>query len=104
MPIWFIVSALVPEFVIVKFCALVWPSTTLPKLNDAGDMLSPGCTPVPLNAMLSGVVLASLTTVTVPVALPALVGVNVTANVAFIEALMEAGVVIPLTAKPVPVT
>ena len=74
-PIWLIVNVLVPVFVIVKSCAFVWPSTTLPKLKDAGDTLSPGCTPAPLNAIVSGVLLASLTTDIVPVELPALVGV-----------------------------
>jgi hypothetical protein len=103
-PIWLSVSEPVPVLVIVKFCVLVWPSTTLPKLNDVGDTLRPGCTPVPAREIVSGVLLASLMIVTVPVALPATVGVNVTARVALDDGFTTAGGVMPPALKPFPAT
>jgi len=103
-PIWLSVSALVPVFVIVKFCVFVCPSTTLPKLNDVGDTLRPGCTPVPLKEITSGALLASLVMVTVPAAIPAVGGVKVTTRVALNDGLMTAGGVMPPTLKPFPAT
>lgn len=46
---------------------------------------------------------ASDVTVTVPLALPAAVGVNVTLNVALAPAARVTGAVMPLMVKPVPV-
>ena len=103
-PIWLSVNELVPVLVIVKFCVFVWPSTTLPKLKDAGDTLRPGCTPMPIREIVSGVLLASLVIVTVPVALPAVVGENITASAALADGLTTAGGVTLPTLKPFPTT
>lgn len=35
------VSVLAPVLVTVKVCDLLWPSTMLPKLKDAGETLRP---------------------------------------------------------------
>ena len=58
---------------------------------------------MPLKAIVSGELDASLVTVTDPVALPATVGAKRTVSVAVCEGFSVAGVVIPLTEKPVPV-
>jgi hypothetical protein len=88
-------------FVNVKFCEIVCPSTTLPKLKLAGDTLSPACAPVPLSVIVTGEP-ALFVTVMLPVAFPAAVGANFTANVAVCEAFNVAGVVTPLALNPVP--
>src|SRR5437870_12668520 len=41
-----------PEFVKVRFCTAVLPTSTLPKLTLGGTTESWGCTPVPLRAMV----------------------------------------------------
>lgn len=71
----------VPVLVRVKFCDFVCPSTILPKSKVAGEMLSPGCVPAPLSAIVTGDP-ALLVTVMVPEALPADAGANFTARVA----------------------
>ena len=90
-------------FVRVKFCDFVCPSTTLPKAKLAGVMLNPGCTPVPVTGTVNGELLALLVTVTLPDALPAVVGANTTLRIALAAAFTIMGVVIPFTANPVPV-
>ncbi|MDR3721956.1 MAG: hypothetical protein P4L00_10180 [Candidatus Acidoferrales bacterium] len=65
-----------PLFVKVMFCVLLCPTGTLLKFNDAGEIVSPGCVPVPLSEIASCEFEASLITVTVPVAAPAAVGAN----------------------------
>ena len=67
-------------------------------------MFRPDCTPVPLTGMVRGDPFALLVTVTLPVVLPAAVGRNTTFKVAVAEGFSVAGVVIPVTEKPVPVT
>ena len=91
-----------PVLLIVKICDLVWPSTTLPKLNVAGETLNPAAAPVPVKLIVSGDPWASLVTVIVPTALPAAVGANFTLNVAVCEGFKVAGVVKPVTLNPVP--
>ena len=91
-------------FVSVKVCDFVCPSTTLPKAKLAGEMFRPDCTPVPLTGMVRGDPFALLVTVTLPVTLPAAVGRKTTFRVVVAEGFNVAGVVIPDTEKPVPVT
>jgi len=52
------------------------PTTTLPKLTDAGILASPGCAPVPVNTIERGEFEASLAIVKLPVALPVVCGAN----------------------------
>src|SRR5579871_4392735 len=75
----------------------------LPKLrlDGLGDK-APAETPVPDSGMVSDGFEPFEVTVTVPLALPAAVGVNVTLNVALAPAANVTGVVIPLKLKPDP--
>ena len=58
------------------------PSTTFPKLSDAGATANcPGVVPVPESAIESGELAAFETIDTLPLAEPALVGVKVAVNV-----------------------
>ena len=54
----------------------VAPTTTLPKLTDAGVIARAGCVPAPVRGMVIGELGALLATEIVPVALPADVGAN----------------------------
>jgi hypothetical protein len=79
-PIELIVSAPVPEFVSVTFCAgLVVPINRLPKLRLVGENVTAGdgATPVPLSATACGLPGALSVIVTEAVLVPAAVGVKV---------------------------
>ena len=79
------------------------PVVTLPKLRLAGlDSRSPGTIPVPDKAIFSVGLEAFDVIVTVPLALPADVGVKVTLKVALCPAASVRGVLIPLRLYPVP--
>jgi hypothetical protein len=65
-----------PVFVNVTVCALVCPMTMLLKFNDAGEIAIVACVPVPLSAIESGELGASLVTRRLPVAVPLAVGAN----------------------------
>jgi hypothetical protein len=71
----------VPVFLIVSACVLLAPTMTLPKLALAGLKEICGCVPVPLNAIVAGEFAALLTTLRLPVALPALAGAKPTVSV-----------------------
>jgi hypothetical protein len=92
-----------PGFEIVTVCVLVTPVVTLPKLTEAGVTEICDCTPVPLNAMVAGELLALLVTVTPPLKLPLAVGANATLKEVDWPALSVMGDS-PLTVNPVPVT
>ena len=81
------------------------PTVTLPKLRLAGlGDSDPAARPVPDNPMLRVGFEAFDVTVTVPVALPAVEGVNVTLKVVLAPAANVTGVEIPLKLNPVPLT
>lgn len=81
------------------------PTVTLPKLRLVGfDPSVPGATPVPDNEMVRVGFEAFEETVTLPLALPAEGGVNVTVKVALWPDVKVRGVVIPLKLNPVPLT
>ena len=63
-----------PVLVTLNDCDFVSPSARLPKLNVAGEIFRPACTPVPVKAIVSGEPVALLVTVTVPEALAAVTG------------------------------
>ena len=65
-------------------------------------MCCTGCTPEPVNAILAGEFVALLETLTLPVALPALLGAKVTFNVAVCPAEIINPEDTPLTLKPGP--
>lgn len=82
------------------------PTFTLPKLRV--ELLNPrtrvAATPVPLREIESGELGALLTSVIVPVMLPAELGPKTALNVAALPAAMVRGAVIPVVLKPAPVT
>jgi hypothetical protein len=80
------------------------PTTTLPRGNVVGETLScpVAAAPVPVRAMVRVGLEALEVTVTVPVALPAAVGVNVTLKLALWPEVSVTGAVMPLNVKPVP--
>jgi hypothetical protein len=65
-----------PLFVRVTVCVLVWPTGTLLKFRDAGEIINAGPVPVPLSEIERGEFDASLVTVRVPVTAPTAVGAN----------------------------
>jgi hypothetical protein len=99
-----IVTDALPPFVRLMVCELFVPVVTLPKAAVVGVAANCGCVPVPLREMVSGELGALLTTVIVPVALPAVLGPNTALNVAALPAAIATGVVIPVVLKPVPET
>lgn len=79
------------------------PTVTLPKLRLAGlGDRDPATSPVPDSAMLRDGFEAFDVTVTLPLALPAADGVNVTVKLVLAPAAKVTGVVIPLNVKTVP--
>jgi hypothetical protein len=98
-----IVSVDPPVFVTVSDNTCFVPSGTDPKLKLAGFAPSaPGATPVPDNGTDNVGFVALEVMVTLPLALPAVTGANVTLKVALCPAVRVAGVEIPLTEKPDP--
>lgn len=81
------------------------PKVTFPKLR-LGELGAscPGEVPVPDNGNASDGLEASEVIVTVPVAVPADCGANVTLKVMLWEGFRVSGAVIPLRRKPVPLT
>lgn len=77
-----IVSAAVPVLLKVRDCEPVVPTATFPKLTVEGLTLNCGCaaTPVPLSVMTRDGSEAVLVTVTLPLAVPAVVGVKITVS------------------------
>jgi hypothetical protein len=97
-----IVTLAVPEFVSVTDCDALLPSATLPKLTLVGFGVRAPCAPVPLRAIVSGEPGALLVIETLPLALPAVVGVNLEVKEVLAPALIVSGTVKPLIVKPVP--
>ena len=81
-----IVKLLVPVLVSVTDCApLVWPTTVEPNVSEEGVSDTPGAVPVPLKAIVCVPALSLI--VTVPLRVPVVVGVNVTAITQVLEEL-----------------
>jgi len=97
-----IVRVAVPLFVTVIVCELLVPVVTFPKLTVDGLAEICGWVPVPLKAIASGEPGALLVIETLPLVLPAVVGVNVAVNEVFALALIVTGTVSPLMLNPVP--
>lgn len=92
----------VPVLVMVTGCVFDCPSTRLPKVMLAGEMLIAGCTPVPESANPGAVPGASLVIPTVPPTTPVAVGAKVTCTCADCPAAKVAGVARPVSLKPAP--
>jgi len=95
-----------PVLVRLALSKLLLPRFTLPKLRPVGFAVSKkvAVTPVPLRPIVSGELGALLTSVTVPVTLPAALGLKATLNVALLPAAMVSGTVMPVRLKPFPDT
>src|SRR5215469_15099265 len=92
-----------PVFVTVSERDLLLPTVMLPKLRLVGFAPNaPAVTPVAASGIVRVGLEALEVTVTVPVALPAAVGVKVTLKVALWPAVSATGAVMPLMVKPVP--
>jgi hypothetical protein len=92
-----------PVLVTVSDIDCVLPTKTLPKLRLLGFAPSaPAAVPVPDNAMVSVGFEAFDVIVTLPLAAPLALGVNVTLKVAVCPAVRVTGAVIPLRVNPVP--
>src|SRR5205807_1574035 len=70
-----------PEFVKVRFCTAVLPTSTLPKLTLGGMTETSGCSPVTLSLHDALPISALLTSEMLPDALPVAVGANCTLKV-----------------------
>ena len=66
----------VPLLVSVTVWELLCPTCMLLKFRAAGEIVRPGCVPVPLRETENGELEASLITVIIPVAAPVDVGAN----------------------------
>jgi hypothetical protein len=92
-----------PVLVIVSERELLLPTVTLPKLRLVRLAASaPGATPVPDNGMARAGLEALEVIVTLPLALPADEGANVTLKLVLPPAGNVSGVAIPFTLNPVP--
>ena len=97
------VTAVPPLFVRVTVADWVVPVVTLPNASLVGfSETVPGVTPVPESDMVSVGFDAFDVIVTVPLALPAACGANVTEKVVLCEGFSVSGVVMPLSVNPVP--
>lgn len=103
---WESVTLELPLFVIVTGLELEVPALMLPKamLEGLAERVTVAAVPVPLKATALGEFGALLAIVTLPVKLPELVGAKSTLNDAVPPAAMVAGVVNPLTLKPLPLS
>ena len=85
--------------------ARLFPTVTLPKLRLVGfDPRVPAVTPVPERGIVRVGFVAFEVIVTLPLTLPADVGVNVTLKLALWPEVSVTGAVIPLKVNPVPLT
>lgn len=80
------------------------PTTTLPKLTAEGVLASPGCVPVPVNAMDMGEFGASLEIEIFPLAFPTDVGENFAMKLMLCPGCMVCPAGDPLIVNPAPVT
>ena len=100
--LWVMVRFAVPLLLIVSAWLLVTPTVTLPKPMLAGITAICGCTPLPLSEIVEGELVALLTTLRLPTALPAVVGAKLTVTERLCPAGSVTGPEKPLTANPEP--
>ncbi len=98
------VAGEVPVLLRVTVCELLPFTATVPKLMLAGLAESSTVTPFPARETVVGELEASLTSVILPVTLPAAWGAKVTETAALCPALKVRGSESPLRLKPFPVT
>ena len=93
----------VPGLLIVTVWVLVTPTVTLPKLTLAGITEIRGCTPLPVTEIVVGELVALLTKLILPVALPAVAGAKPTVSEKLWPAARVTAPAKPLTLNPAPV-
>ena len=99
------VTEVPPVLVMVSLRVLLLPTVTLPKLRLVGLALNtPGETPVAASGIVTLGLDAFEVTVTLPLAVAAEVGANVTLNVDAWPAASVRGVEIPVMLNPLPLT
>jgi hypothetical protein len=93
-----------PVFLTVTSCALVLPTSSLPKskLELDSERVRVAVTPVPLNGMASVGLLKLLLTTILPVLLPVVVGAKVTVRFMVTPGASHSGVYKLLILNPVP--
>ena len=77
---WVTLRFAVPGLLMVNIWVLVTPTVTLPKFVLPGTTEICGWTPLPLREIVAGVLVALLTMLRLPVALPTVAGAKVTAS------------------------
>ncbi len=98
-----IVTCAVPMFCRRIVCVVLLPTTTLPKLTEAGVAESVEDVAVALRLICVVGLLALLVSVSIPASVPAAVGLYVTVKLTDCPAANVAGTVRPVTVTPVPV-
>lgn len=93
----------VPGFLMVTAWVLVKPTVTLPKLTLAGITEICGCTPLPPSEIVAGELVALLTKLRLPVALPTVAGAKLTVSEKLWPAARVTAPLKPLTVNPAPV-
>jgi hypothetical protein len=100
---WVTLRFAVPGLLMVTIWVLVTPTATLLKVTLLGITEICGCTPLPLNEIVAGELVALLITLRLPVVLPAVAGVKLTVSVKLWPAARVMAPEKPLTANPAPV-
>jgi hypothetical protein len=100
---WVTLKVAEPGFCTVMVCVFVTPVITLPKLTLEGTTEINGCTPVPPSEIVVGELVAVLTTLMVPVTLPAAIGAKLTLSERLWPAASVTPLEKPLTLNPLPV-
>lgn len=97
---WPMLRLAVPGLLIVRVCVLVTSTVTLPKLTLAGTTEIIGCRPLPESAITVGELVALLTTLRLPDAIPGAVGAKLTVSGRLWLAARVSAPVNPLTLNP----
>jgi hypothetical protein len=100
---WVTLRFAVPGLLMASIWVLVIPTVTLPKPTLAGTTEICGCTPLPLNEIVAGELLALLTKLRLPVTLPTVAGAKLTASETLWPAARVMAPLKPLKLNPAPV-
>jgi len=100
---WVTLRFAVPGLLMVTVWVLVRPTATFPKLTLAGITEIRGCTPLPVSEIVAGELVALLTRLRLPVALPTVAGAKLTVSEKLWPAARVTAPVKPLTLNPAPV-
>lgn len=92
----------VPGLLMVSVWVLLTPTATLLKLALPGITEICGCTPLPVSEIVVGEFVALLTTLRLPVVLPAALGAKLTVRTKLWPAARVMAPVKPLTLNPAP--